>query len=218
MNAVIRSKHIVNVLIWTPVLVLSGLLIYNSLLYYFNGLDFGILPEKTEAMKDDLWTVCFYVHVGFSCLILALPLYQFWVKIRNRATRSRHALIGKIYVYTTLLIVCPTGIYMSFYAKGGNWTKLGFFVQGLTLFWFTWKGFQEIRKGNTKAHVEWMIRSYLLTLSALTFRLYHLLFHYIGLEYYDNYNASQWLSVMGNILLAEFIIQRIRNKKAIQQP
>lgn len=213
MKTIILPKKLLSVLLWTPIVVFSALLIKNSIEYYFHGYEFGILPEKAEALKDAIYPTMFYLHVGFSCLILALPLYQFWVRIRNRATRKGHQIVGKIYVYTTLLLVCPTGMYMSFYAKGDIWTKTGFFVQGVLLFWFTWQGWQTIRRGETQKHVEWMIRSYLITLSAIMFRLYHLFFAYLNLEYYDNYNASQWLSVTGNVLLAEFIISRIRKKR-----
>ncbi len=83
----------------------------------------------------------------------------------------------------------------------------------MALFWFlaTYKGLETIRKKNVVAHSHWMIRSYSMALTAVTFRVYHLLFFYWGMDHFNNYAVSLWISVVGNILVAEYIIYRKSN-------
>ena len=80
----------------------------------------------------------------------------------------------------------------------------------MAIFWFatTYMGLETIRRKNVLAHSVWMIRSYAMALTAVTFRIYHLLFFYMGVNHYHNYAVSLWISVIGNILIAEWIIYR----------
>ena len=65
-----------------------------------------------------------------------------------------------------------------------------------------------IKQKNVIAHKNWMIRSYSMAMTAVTFRIYHLVFYYLGWDHLHNYEISLWISVLGNMMLAEFFIFR----------
>jgi hypothetical protein len=70
------------------------------------------------------------------------------------------------------------------------------------------KGFTTILKKNVLAHKVWMIRSYSMAMTAVTFRVYYIIFYLFGMELLHNYEVSLWISVVGNMLLAELLIFR----------
>ena len=116
--------------------------------------------------------------------------------------------MGKIYVVVVLVLGTPTGLYMSFFAKGSFLERILFMFMALYWFYTTVKGLQTIKKKNVLAHKNWMIRSYSMAMTAVTFRIYHILFYYYGVDHLVNYEVSLWISVLGNMLGAEFIIFR----------
>ena len=203
--------------IWTPIIFFSTLLIHNSLLYYSFDQEYGILPEKTTALKDPVWVISFYIHVISGVICLSIPVVSFLGK-RIGLSTNLHKKIGLVYVWISILIVSPTGMYLALYAKGGILAQAGFLVQGILLSIFTYKGYKVIQEKNTALHIQWMIRSYAIVTAVLSFRIFHILFFFISIPYEDIYGLSQWLSITVNALAAEIIITLIINsKKSISQ-
>jgi hypothetical protein len=62
------------------------------------------------------------------------------------------------------------------------------------------------------AHKIWMMRSYSMAMTAVTFRIYHIVFFMLGWGHLENYELSLWISVIGNMLFAEFVIFRQSRK------
>lgn len=201
--------------LWIPILFFSLLLTHNAMLYFTHGGEYGILPEKLIARRDMLWNICFYIHLPTGVLCLLSPIFLF-SRTFFKSHLSIHKLIGKAYVWTTLALVCPTGMYLALYAKGGLITQAGFMIQGVLLAWFTYKGHQCIHSGNKEGHVRYMVRSYAVALVVLTFRIFHILFFIWRVPYQDNYAISQWLGLSANLLLAEVILHLISHKTQSQ--
>jgi Predicted membrane protein (DUF2306) len=80
----------------------------------------------------------------------------------------------------------------------------------MAIFWFstTFYGLKVIHKKNVLAHKIWMMRSYAMAMTAVTFRVYHIVFYLVGWGHLENYEVSLWISVIGNMLFAEYIIYR----------
>lgn len=214
-----RVKYIEGLLetsIWLPILFLSSLLIHNGLLYYKFDMSYGILPEKQIALKDDLWVVCFYIHVitGICCLLI--PMVNLIGRHFKLSTRW-HQIIGLFYVWNNLIFVAPTGMYIASYSKGGWWAEVGFIFQGALLMFFSYFGLKYSTISISK-HVKFMIRSYAIALSVLTFRVLHIIFIVMKLPYNDNYALSQWLSITLNLFMAELIITYIMAKQILNIP
>ena len=195
-------------LFWMPVVFFSGLVVYNTFPYFSFHRDFTFLHEKGVLVDSPLWRFCFYVHIAASMVCLLSAFAQFSIRVLRKARRI-HIILGQVYIYSILLFAAPAGIFMAFYAKGGIGGQLGFLVAGILWVFTTYQGLISIKSKNINAHIAWMMRSYALTLSALTFRIYHILFHFTEMEYMDNYVISLWLSVFGNLLVGELFLRKM---------
>jgi hypothetical protein len=201
------------ILLWVPLIFFSLLLSHNAMLYFTHGGEYGILPEKRVAQQDLLWNVAFYIHLPTGVVCLLSPILLFTRLFFKRAI-GMHQWVGKIYMWVTLTLVCPTGMYLACYAKGGWITQVGFMLQGILLAAFTYRGYQSIIGGDKAGHFHYMIRSYAIASVVLSFRILHILFFLLNVPYQDNYAISQWLGLFGNFLAAELIIFFIEVKKS----
>ncbi|MFZ1328183.1 MAG: DUF2306 domain-containing protein, partial [Chitinophagaceae bacterium] len=83
--------------------------------------------------------------------------------------------------------------------------------------WFvtTLNGLTTIHKKNVVAHKVWMMRSYAMAMTAVTFRVYYIILYLLDWTLLENYQFSLWVSVVGNMLIAEWIIYR-QSRKYLQ--
>ena len=194
-------------LFWFPVIFFSLLLVYNTIPYFSFSPNFSFLQERIKLYLNPLWKYSFYVHIfaGMFCISAALTQFSLTIIKKRRAI---HIYIGKIYVIVVLLLGAPTGLYMAFFAKGGYSEKLCFIFMAVWWFITTYKGLESIRNKNVLAHTIWMKRSYAMALTAVTFRIYHIVFFMFGMGHYENYAISLWISVIGNLAVTEYFIYR----------
>jgi hypothetical protein len=139
------------------------------------------------------------------CITAALTQFSSYILKKRKAI---HIWMGKIYVVVVLVLGAPTGLYMSFFAKGSFWERILFMFMAMYWFYTTTRGLQAIKVKNVLSHKNWMIRSYSMAMTAVTFRLYHIFFYYFGMDHLHNYEISLWISVLGNMLVAEYFIFR----------
>jgi Predicted membrane protein (DUF2306) len=204
-------KVFAQMLFWIPVAGFSLLLIYNTVPYFTFDKDFTFIRERSFLFQSNMYNTCFYVHVAAGSLCIGTALIQFSRYILKNS-KAIHRISGKIYVAVVLFLGAPTGLYMAFFAKGSFWERALFvFMAG---WWFitTLYGLSTIHKRNIVAHKIWMMRSYAMAMTAVTFRVYHLVFYIIGWDHLENYEISLWISVVGNMLFAEWIIYRQSKK------
>jgi len=194
-------------LFWVPVAVFSLLLIYNTIPYFGFSKDFIFIQERKFLFQHAIYTACFYTHIFAGMFCIGSALIQF-SRIILKKVKAIHVWSGRIYVFVVLFLGAPTGLYMSFFAKGTFWER-GLFMF-MAIFWFatTLNGLTTILKKNVLAHKNWMIRSYSMAMTAVTFRVYHILFYLADWDHLRNYEISLWISVIGNMLIAEYIIFR----------
>ena len=193
------------VLFWLPVTFFSLLLVYNTLPYFSFNKDFSFIEERDFLFQNNFYNTCFYIHILAGMFCISTSLIQFSRMILKKA-RAIHRWSGKVYVFVVLFLGAPTGLYMSFFAKGSFWERALFMFMAMFWFFTTLKGLQMILKKNVLAHKLWMIRSYAMAMTAVTFRVYHLIFYIMDWDHLRNYEISLWISVLGNMLIAESII------------
>jgi hypothetical protein len=152
------------------------------------------------------------VHVAAAATALLLGPIQFLHAVRRHRPRL-HRWIGRTYV-TGCLIGSIAGIVLAAGASTGLVSSAGFGL--LAVFWFVstamaWRHATQKRFG---LHREWMIRSFALTLSAVTLRLY------LGvaeiqsvIQFEDAYRAISFLCWVPNAAIAEFYIRSKRRPK-----
>jgi hypothetical protein len=192
---------------WVPVAGFSLLLVYNTLPYFSFSRDFSFIQERSFLFQSNIYNASFYIHIFAGMLCITTALIQFSRYILKK-TKAVHRWSGKVYVFVVLFLAAPTGLYMSFFAKGSFWERALFMF--MAIFWFisTWYGLTSIHKKNVLAHKIWMMRSYAMAMTAVTFRVYHIVFYVTGWGHLENYEISLWISVIGNMLFAEYFIYR----------
>ncbi len=198
------------ILFWLPITFFSLLLFKNTLPYFDFSSDYPFITERAHYFKDTIYYTCFYVHLAAGIFCIAAALLQFSSEIL-RSRKKIHIWSGRIYVFAVLLLGAPTGMYMSFFAKGSAYEKGMFMFMAVAWFYTTLKGLTTILNKKVIAHKNWMYRSYALALTAVTFRILHIILYMMDWGSQQNYEISLWISVLGNILVTEIII--FRNNK-----
>jgi hypothetical protein len=123
--------------------------------------------------------------------------------------------MGYIYVTNVLLITGPASLVMGFYANGGWLSRAAFISLALLWIYFTAMALIRARQKDFASHRRFMIRSYALTLSALTLRAWkYAITNSMELPPMDVYRVVAWLGWAGNLLFAEWLIWKgITRKK-----
>lgn len=194
-------------LFWVPVAAFSLLLIYNTLPYFSFSQHFEFIQERSLLFEGSVYKGAFYIHIMAGALCIGAALIQFSRYILKKSKKI-HRMSGKVYVFVVLFLGAPTGLYMSFFAKGSFWERSLFMFMAIWWFITTLYGLTTIHKKNVIAHKVWMMRSYAMAMTAVTFRVYHIIFYILGWGHLENYELSLWISVIGNMLFTEFIIYR----------
>lgn len=172
--------------------------------------DVGFLKAKQELVRNKVWRTVFYVHVFSAILTLMAGFTQFSSYILTEH-RKLHRIMGKIYVFNVLFVNFPAGMLLAVYANGHLPSKIAFIILDSLWFCFTLKAFWEIRKGNVKRHKQFMMRSYALTLSAITLRTWKIvLTSLFVLDPVTLYMIQAWLGFVPNLFFAEWLIRRQR--------
>lgn len=168
----------------------------------------GFLAIKQSVIGNDVWKTAFYFHVFTSCFLLIAGFTQF-SKVILKKRKALHRNMGKMYVFLLLFVSGPAGLIMALYANGGIGSRIGFTLLSVLWLAFTALGWYYAMKKDFVRHKEFMIRSFALTLSAITLRLWKLLlvwsFHPHPM---DAYRIVAWLGWIPNLLLAEYIIYK----------
>jgi hypothetical protein len=194
-------------LFWVPVVAFSLLLIYNTLPYFSFSKDLDFIRERSFLFQSGIYNASFYLHIAAGSFCIATALVQFSSLILKKR-KAVHVWSGRIYVFVVLILGAPTGLFMSFFAKGSFYERMLFMFMALFWFFTTFKGLSTILKKNVLAHKIWMMRSYSMAMTAVTFRVYHIMFFMLGWDQLENYEISLWISVIGNMLVAEWLIYR----------
>lgn len=181
--------------------------------------DVGFLRIKQQYIHIDPWRIAFFIHVYASMWVLLAGFTQFSKTIQRKNPRL-HRIFGYIYVTNVLLITGPAGLLMGFYANGGLLSRIAFILLASLWIYFTAVAFKKAKQGDYKAHRAYMIRSYALTLSAITLRAWKYLitnaYHVdesLVFPPMDVYRIVAWLGWGGNLLFAEWLILRRRKKR-----
>lgn len=180
--------------------------------------DVGFLRIKQQYIGIDQWRIAFFIHVYASLWVLLAGFTQFskWIQRNNRRL---HRTMGYIYATNVLLITGPAGLLMGFYANGGITSRIAFVMLAALWIFFTAMALVKARQKDFKAHRNYMIRSYALTLSALTLRAWkYALSNSFELPPMDLYRSVAWLGWIPNLIFAEWLIRRNKKKTSKKNP
>ena len=177
--------------------------------------DVGFLRIKQDYIDIDHWRIAFFVHVYASLWALLAGFTQFSGQIQSYYPRV-HRAFGYIYVTDVLLITGPAGLLMGVYANGGLPSKISFVTLAILWITFTAIALSKAKNGDFVSHRNFMIRSYALTLSAVTLRAWKWsITNNFELPPMDVYRAVAWLGWVPNIIFAELLIRKDFFRKRI---
>lgn len=177
--------------------------------------DAGFLQLKQEYIHITEWRIAFFTHVFTSMLVLLAGFTQFSRQLQKKHPKL-HRIFGYIYVIDILMVTGPAGLLMGFYANGGISSRIAFVL--LAVLWMAFTGialFKAIKK-NFIAHRAFMIRSFALTLSAVSLRCWKVIIaNFTDIPPMDRYRIIAWLGWVLNLLIAEWIIYKWVKKRNI---
>lgn len=166
-----------------------------------------LMIKQTEVTGRPEYLYFFYTHVYTSIFVLLTGFLA--ILRKDFGVRDFHKNAGKIYIFLILLLAAPSGIYMGIFVNGGWSSKISFVILGC-LWWFsTLKAYHYARQKKFKQHKQWMWRSFALTISAITLRMWKVIIVYLfHPNPMDVYQIIAWLGWVPNILLIEYLIAR----------
>ena len=192
--------------LWIGYIYFSYLLLLITLQYIPYHTDVAFLRIKQEVIVLNHYKIAFFTHVYTSIFLMVFGAIQFSNYIQEMYIEL-HRISGRFYVGILLLLSGPSGLVMSYYANGGLLAQVSFLL--LSTFWilFTFLSFYFILKKQIIKHQKFAIRSFALTLSAISLRLfkYLLVFFFEPLPM-DAYRIAAWSGWTFNLLVAEIII------------
>ncbi|WP_072406046.1 DUF2306 domain-containing protein [Chryseobacterium limigenitum] len=170
----------------------------------------GFLQFKQDVVHNKYWLLFFYIHI-FSiifCLLAGLTQFSNHFLTENH---KLHKIIGKIYVYNILIINFPACFVLALFSNGGIIGITGFLLQNFLWVYFTTLAVIYIKKGNIDKHRIFMILSYSITTTAITFRIIkNLVYQENIFSYHLFYGMNVWISLFINLSIAYIII--VKNK------
>ena len=214
-------KNILNLFFLAVLGFFSFLMLRIIFLYIPVQTDVAFLQLKQPYIHITAWRIAFFVHVFTSMLALVAGFTQFSQRIRRRYP-AIHRVFGYVYVIDVLMVTGPAGLLMSFYANGGISSRIAFVLLSVLWILATAIALYKAKKKSFNAHRIFMIRSYALTLSAITLRIWKvLLAQFTTLPPMDRYRIIAWLGWTLNLLAAECIIyyyikKRLGNKSLLR--
>jgi len=194
-------------------LILAVPLSFNALSYLNFNTQYGFLRLKQLAIDTGWYLPAYYSHVLFAGIILLIGFLQIHPTWGLR-WRKLHRLLGKMYIGGILFFAAPGGLVMSFFIKRGPWVLASFLFQCAAWFTCTLLAYIRIRDGDIQSHRQWVLRSFSLSLAAITLRVYVFLSSWsLDLTAPTAYATIAWLSWVPNLLICEWYL--VKNKKSL---
>lgn len=178
-----------------------------SLLVALTAMRYAVLGDQAAPENLIEHTVqrpwLFYIHIAAGTVALLAGPWQFLKGLR-RSRPGLHRATGRLYV-----AACAAGglaaLPLALNSPTGMAAGSGFFILGILWLATTATGLVFAIRGNIAAHRRWMVRSFAVTMSALTLRLILPLGLFAGVD--TVYIASAWLCWAINLAVAELILR-----------
>ncbi len=152
------------------------------------------------------------LHIIPGGIALILGAFQFHSGLRQRFINT-HRNMGRVYVVAVLLGAIGGGL-LAWYAPHAPATRIGFGTLAVVWFYSGCMAYLAVRRGDIRAHRQWMVRSYALTLAAVTLRIQLGVFQGgMGMTFDEAYAVTAWFSWVPNLIIAEWWFNQARLKQ-----
>ena len=185
----------------------------SSLVYF----DFDTLPpfviEKLPVRFETLWLTSLRIHVAVACIAFPLCILLMTRAIQRRA--AWHRALGRIAGVLVLCALVPSGIVLSFDAKGGPVVTAGFLLSAALVAWFMVAGVRAARARQLTVHRRAMGHVFAQMTVAVTSRALLVGLDTAGMSPELAYVIALWVPVLGSAAIAELALMPSR---AISSP
>lgn len=170
----------------------------------------GIRGEFVVGMfRDDPFAAP--AHLLGGAIALLIGAVQFSQVVRARFL-GWHRWAGRVYV-AAVALGGFSALHMAVTTPGGWPAQFGFSGLGIAWLIATGMAWLRVRQGDLVRHRMWMVRSYALTLAAVSLRIYLPLALGNGVPFETVYPAIAWLCWVPNLLLAEWLVLPLMARK-----
>lgn len=185
-------------------LALVGALFFVGALRFWLHDAFPYLADYTEETYRRYWSErhSLLVHIAGGTLALFAGPFQLWSGLRRRFRRV-HRWTGYAYV-AGIAISASSSFYLAFFTRPDF--GLSLFILAVVWWASIAMAFVAIRNHRIDAHGEWMIRSYIITFSFVSYR------YLVGLSVFSGLGSGRfatvlWISWVVPLLLFELYLQ-----------
>jgi len=188
---------------WSVMLLLAAGVAAYALAGVLRGIEIGI-PAMAYHLPDR--AVFAVMHFGIGGIALLTGPFQFIPAMRARLP-VLHRWLGRIYV-TACLLSGVAGFVLASNTNAGPVARAGFSL--LAIFWIltTSMAFIRARQRKFADHKRWMIRSFALTLAAVTLRIYLPVSAILmGVEFAVAYPVIAFACWVPNAVIAEWLVR-----------
>ena len=201
-------RKLILLLVALLIAAFAGLMLTKTLPYYTFQKGIHFLTTKSDETNDSpVFRAGFYVHITTSLLVLVAGLLQFLPVLARRGP-GLHRRLGKFYIMGILALAAPSGLILAHFANGGLVAQVGFTLQCGVWWLCTWRAYRAARQRLWPLHVDWMLRSYAVTLAALALRGESYIMYYVfETKPIETYLTVTWLSWVGNLVLVEILLE-----------
>lgn len=204
---------------WVLVILSIGIMI--PFVYPYLSLDPA--RSRVEITSISVQYSALVIHIILAFIALVTGFIQFIESIR-RTKPKLHRYIGRIYVIS-ILISGLLAFVLFFYSE--NYSKaMAFLVLAVLWLFTTWKAYRKAVKRNFREHRIWMIRSFGITLVAVSARLLvpllllsYAIFNGFSLPggrdqmIYEVLNMNIWIGLVLDIVVVEWMILSTQTKR-----
>lgn len=145
-------------------------------------------------------------HFAGGVFAIAVGAFQVNARLRGRYLRW-HRWLGRLYVLG-VMVGGLAAFLLALQSDGGLPAHTGFGLLAVLWIGTTAAAWRAIRRRDLVTHRRWMLRSYALTLAAVTLRVYLLLTQIAGWEFESSYAAISWFCWVPNLLFVEWVLLR----------
>lgn len=197
------------------------LIVIVFIILFLVSLMFILLASRYYSLQDEIlgrflkvkwWLIG---HITGGILALLIGPFQFIPKFRNNY-KKLHKKLGKIYLISILIAAICSTVLAWTAALEIHWTW-GFSLQILALVWVvsSYMAYSSIRKKRIQQHKEWMVRSFIITLSFVLFRLFNDITLMAGLgTFIERAPTIIWASWSIPLFFAEIVFQSKRSVRS----
>lgn len=172
----------------------------------------GVGPLAPNVMANAFARGWLVIHVAAASTAMLLVAPQLLPKLRLKAP-GLHRWSGRVYA-VACLIGAVSGIALAIGSTAGPIATAGFGLLAIAWLATTAMGWRTAMQRRFAEHRRWMIRSFTLTLAAMSLRFQLPMIPLLELDFLPAYRAISFLCWVPNVILAEIWIRRARKPLA----